>query len=67
MKCTQQRTLGFETTLWSASFNNIWNDFSYPEITVDINTIRSIDDLQMLEILDVEVVTSNFAGARRKI
>lgn len=47
---TQQRTLGFETTLWSASFNNIWNDFSYPEITVDINTIRIIDDLQMLEI-----------------
>lgn len=47
MKC---KLLGLETTLWSASFNTIWNDFSYPEITVDINTIRIIDDLQMLKI-----------------
>lgn len=39
---TTQRTLRVETTLWSASFNTIWNDFSYPEIKVDINT----DDLQ---------------------
>ena len=46
----QQRTLGFETTLWSASFNTIWNDFEYPKIAVDINTIRFIVDLRVLEL-----------------
>ena len=46
----QQRTLGFETTLWSASFNTIWNDFEYPKITVEINTIRFIVDPRMLEL-----------------
>lgn len=46
----QRRTLGFDTTMWSASFNTIWNAFGYPKIEVDIHTMRFIDDLRMLEL-----------------
>ena len=49
---TQEQTLVFKPTLWSALSITMWNDFRYPKTTVYINnSIRFIDDLRMLENL----------------
>ena len=55
-KCTQQRTLEFETALWSVSLSTGSFDCRFPIIKVCIDTMRLIDDVLILMLCRREVV-----------